>query len=591
MENSRESENIEKLLADLDTISDKHSEAMLFDKISKFIQAEFEQKPPNILLWEQAAFAFIENYPDDKSGWGTYFGPMYTWTNKEEGEMVKYPNISQITPEIISYWEWRVRESKHPILKARYSDLVWDFSEKIIGRNPHYSFAQICIDSVIEIADKDLHKYETNVIQKLKRALSLALTINDKDRIEKLKDAIINYEKKIAEDDKPGLWGFSYELLVKDKKISLSKTEENEIITTLKQRFENLLKRENIWAAQMATELLVDYYKRKGETEKVKNILLSLGNMIEKKAEQASAHVGIAWLEGLYHLYLQHGLKSEAVKLSVKIIEVVEKGTSELKKIETSIEIPKKELDEFLNKLTEGDIETVLGRIALHYIPRKNDIVKQLKNLSQSAPLSFLFARKIQDHRGRVIASVGPLEEDLDGNIIYQISQNMSFSAFFLRDTIKILINKFSLNTESIVSYLLASPIFEKIRKDFLVKGIKAYLADDFLVALHILIPQIEASIRKLAEKIGAPILKPSRSGGFNYKNLDDLLTDKNIISVLGEDMCLYLRVLFSDPRGWNLRNNVCHGISPIETFNQMAADRVFHVLLCLALVREEKDR
>lgn len=127
--------------------------------------------------------------------------------------------------------------------------------------------------------------------------------------------------------------------------------------------------------------------------------------------------------------------------------------------------------------------------------------------------------------------------------------------------------------------------------KTFLFKGIKAYLDDDFLVALHILIPQIEASIRNLAEKIGAPILKPSRSGGFHYKNLDDLLTDENIIDVLGEDMCLYLRTLLTDPRGWNLRNNICHGISPIETFNQIAADRVFHVLLCLALVKEEKDR
>ncbi|EMT40060.1 hypothetical protein TthWC1_0432 [Thermoanaerobacter thermohydrosulfuricus WC1] len=590
MEKSIEFNKIEKFLTDLDTISDKLSEAMIVDKINRFIQKEFEQKPPNTILWEQLAFAFIEDYPKDESNWGTYFGPMATFSNKE-GQIIEYPSISEITPEIIHYWEQRTQESKHHILKARYSNLVWDFSEKIIGKKPHYSFAQIYVDSVIEIACKDLHEYEIDTIQKLMRALSLALAINDKDRIEKLKDVIINYEKKIAEDDKPGLWGFSYELLVRDKKISLSDTEENEIITTLEHRFKNLLKRENIWAAQRATELLVDYYKRKGETEKIKNFLLSLGNMIEKKAEKASALVGIAWLEGLYHFYLQHGLKSEADKLSIKIIELGEKGTSEFKKIETSIEISKKELDEFLNTLIEGDIETVLGRIALYYIPKKGDVVKQLKDLSQSAPLSFLFTRKIQDHRGRVIATVGPLEEDLDGNIIRQISQNMSFSAFFLRDTIKILINKFSLNTESIVSYLLASPIFEEERRDFLIKGIKAYLDDDFLVALHILIPQIEASIRNLAEKIGAPILKPSRLGGFHYKNLDDLLTDENIIDVLGEDMCLYLRTLLTDPRGWNLRNNICHGISPIETFNQIAADRVFHVLLCLALVKEEKDR
>lgn len=74
--------------------------------------------------------------------------------------------------------------------------MVWDVSEKIIQQKPHYS----------------------KVIEKWKHALSLALTIHDKERIEKLNKTIINYEEKIAEDDKPGLWGFSYELLIKIKK-------------------------------------------------------------------------------------------------------------------------------------------------------------------------------------------------------------------------------------------------------------------------------------------------------------------------------------------------------------------------------------
>ena len=113
---------------------------------------------------------------------------------------------------------------------------------------------------------------------------------------------------------------------------------------------------------------------------------------------------------------------------------------------------------------------------------------------------------------------------------------------------------------------------------------------DVFQNSLHILLPQIEAIIRNLAEKIGVPILKPSRSGGFFYKTLDELLRDPKIAEVLGEDLCLYFRVLLTDPRGWNLRNDVCHGISHIETFNQNTADRVLHALLCLALVKEKGD-
>ena len=107
---------------------------------------------------------------------------------------------------------------------------------------------------------------------------------------------------------------------------------------------------------------------------------------------------------------------------------------------------------------------------------------------------------------------------------------------------------------------------------------------------MHILIPQIEAIIRNLSEKIGIPILKPAPTGGFFYRTLDKLLGEEGIKKILSEDMCLYFRVLLTDPRGWNLRNEMCHGISGPERFNQISADRIFHALLCLALVKEKRD-
>ena len=584
------SEILKVFFAQLDSLSGQISELDISNKIKKFVNEEFGQNPQETLLLEQMAFDFVEDYPNNKTGWGTYFGPMFILPNKEE-KFVEYPSIKKITPKIIDYWEDRAKKATHPTLKARYSNLIWDFSEKVKGKKPHYSIAQIFIDSVIEITEKNLHKYPTDIIKKLERALSLGLTINDKERIAKLKNTIIRYENKISEDDKPGLCGFSYELLVKNKKIVLGGDEEKEIIRTLEQRFERLLKGNDIWPAKRSANLLIDQYKRTGKLEEAKSILLNLGNMIQQKAELVSALVGCGWLEELYHLYLQHGLKDEADKISIKIKELGEKGTSEFKKIETSIEIPKKELDKFINKLTEDDLKTALIRIAFYYIPKKDEVIKQLREVSEKTPISFLFTRKMQDHEGRLIATVGSLEEYLDEHIVLQISQNMNFDYFFLRETINALILKFNLDVEAIINCLCESPIFEEKRKDFFIKGIKAYLDGDFLVTLHVLIPQIEALIRNLAEIVGSSVLKDSRSGGFNYKTLDELSRDENINKVLGEDMCHYLRILLTDPRGWNLRNDVCHGISHTETFNQMASDRVFHALLCLSLVKEEKER
>ena len=47
--------------------------------------------------------------------------------------------------------------------------------------------------------------------------------------------------------------------------------------------------------------------------------------------------------------------------------------------------------------------------------------------------LSF-FPHKITDNEGRVIASVGPLEEGMEGPIALQISQNMHFESSLLKE-------------------------------------------------------------------------------------------------------------------------------------------------------------
>ena len=104
-----------------------------------------------------------------------------------------------------------------------------------------------------------------------------------------------------------------------------------------------------------------------------------------------------------------------------------------------------------------------------------------------------------------------------------------------------------NLSAKVIIDYLYESPIFDERRKEFFEIGIDAYLNNQFMIFLHILIPQIEAIIRNLVEMIGLPVLKPSRAGGFNYRTLDDLLRDKHITKVFREDLSLYLRILFTD--------------------------------------------
>ena len=195
------------------------------------------------------------------------------------------------------------------------------------------------------------------------------------------------------------------------------------------------------------------------------------------------------------------------------------------------------------------------------------------------------------DHKGRVIATIGSLEEDEAGNVIQQMSQNMQVQAIFLREVLDKAIEKYRLDETKILEYLFQSPAFEDSKKELLRLGLRSYLNKDNITAIHLLIPQIEDSFRRVLELCGGVILKQTRDGdGFQYKTLDEILRDERLYQVFGENSMLYFRVVLTDRKGWNIRNEVAHGLLPQDRFNFHISDRLIHILLCLAAVREEKD-
>jgi hypothetical protein len=248
-------------------------------------------------------------------------------------------------------------------------------------------------------------------------------------------------------------------------------------------------------------------------------------------------------------------------------------------------------MEEFVNTMIEGTFEEASRRIAFHFIPSKDQTADQLKDTAKKYPLYCLFSKSIQDHNGRTVAYVGSLENDFDGHIMIQIAQNMRFISVFLRNVLGGFRNKFSLSEDIVAAELMKSPVFNPDKIEIITGGLSAYFGGDHIGAIHLLIPQIEDAIRNLLELKGGTTLKQSQSGGYHLKTFDALLRDKEVIDTLGEDAALYFRILYTDPRGWNLRNNVCHGISLPQHFRIQITDRIFHTLLLLGQIRKNVSR
>ncbi len=547
---------------------------------------------PMQFVAEAMAFDFCEDYRDQATGWGTYYGPMFVFNNGD-GTATEAPSIKKVTEEIISYWVERAKTAKHPVLRARYADLVWDFQELVTRRPPHYSMAQIVIDSTVEVAQRNCHSQKVDVKKRLERALSLAIALNDDDQVQKVADATIAYEDAVTDDSKPGLWGFAYDMLFDNEKVKLSAAQRQKLINDLEGHLRRASdasnKREvDPWAVESAALRLAKHYRKIGNKEDIKRVIMAIRDAFVQASSKASALQASAWLQRVHATLKEFGLSDEADKISIQLREVGKKAQSELKSFSYTMEIPKEKVEKYIAALTAGELEDALTRITGHYIPQKSEVEKQLKELASKAPVAFLIPMELQDDAGRPLAKVGSLEEDLPGQTVKQMSQNLAIEAVFLRHVLESLVKKYPAFADQCVNYLFRSPIFKEDRRRIIQQGIEEYAKGNHVETVHLLIPQIENAIRVLVETAGGSVLKPARGGGFHLKVLDDLLREPLLTQVFGEDTIFYFSTVLVDQRGWNLRNCVCHGLCDASEFGPRMSDRIIHILLCLALVRKK---
>ncbi len=88
---------------------------------------------------------------------------------------------------------------------------------------------------------------------------------------------------------------------------------------------------------------------------------------------------------------------------------------------------------------------------------------------------------------------------------------------------------------------------------------------------------------------LGKPTNKHRRSdlSVMIEKSLNDILESEPAIqNCLGDDVTFYFRVFLCDPRGFNVRNDIAHGLMTPANFNRFLSDRLMHILFILGLLR-----
>jgi len=124
------------------------------------------------------------------------------------------------------------------------------------------------------------------------------------------------------------------------------------------------------------------------------------------------------------------------------------------------------------------------------------------------------------------------------------------------------------------------------------VSGIEAWLSQDYIKAIHVLVPQVEHAVRTLASLSGVPTTTRGYTRGvMQTRGLGEILHDRLFRQLIDENVRRYLLAFLADPRGINLRNRVAHGLLEHDQMERALTDRVVQVLLALScFATKEQD-
>lgn len=139
-----------------------------------------------------------------------------------------------------------------------------------------------------------------------------------------------------------------------------------------------------------------------------------------------------------------------------------------------------------------------------------------------------------------------------------------------IRPALHVINSEHFVRLEDLEAIVRDNPFVPNGREPIFMRGLFAGLSGDFLLAAHLLVPQIENSIRHLlyhcageprTSKLKSNLTQPER-------DLNELLYHDDVKRIVDEDLLFDLQSLMVEPGfGANLRNQIAHGLMDTEQF------------------------
>jgi hypothetical protein len=475
-------------------------------------------------------------------------------------------------------------------LKARLADLVW---LKVKPRNT--AFALTAIDAYRSLP-LDVDTWIRGGDDCWRRAISLARMLNAGagDRLEEMEVAI-TVAFNAASKSTGFLCIWLADLLSSS---GLGRSSRADVARKLEALAREFDAEGDLQRAGKYFSAAKDWYKRVPDEVKSAEMTVAVAENFAKEAAARSASEGPSHMvaaslyENAIQTYRQvprtqrstHRVDERIVELRKYLNQAGEKSIGEMGVVRTpGVDIT--QIVENARSVVRGKSaqEALLAFANLHSGAKVEELRNSARERMCQFPLQSLFAATVMSRDGRVVAkrpAMGLGGESTDeGEIAIRAEMVRDFGIMVsivvqgdIWPALEVLLLEHRLRESDFISLARQSPIVPKERVDLFGKALFAGYERDFVVALHLLIPQIEHMVRIHLKQVGAKTTNIDKDGIENENGMSTLMDLPEAELVFGKDLAFELRSLYCDAFGSNLRNEVAHGLLDADGFHSPSA-------------------
>lgn len=524
-----------------------------------------------------------------------------------DGSQKRSIQPDDFSEEELSFFETILNDVNVPLLKARLADLLW-----YLRKPRNVEHAKIAIDSYVDI-DINQCTWVQGVENYWKRAARLSELIKDYGRLKKIKKKLFSIF--LDEEKKNSCIMLPIAKLINELGID---EERKDLASLLTKKAYDLKKNNHFEAAASYFTFLSRIYDQSSDEESRTKSLVEVAKCFQLEADSrinnsnmiANYYYRIA-LESYRNVPRQHrdsyGVNEEIKSIREKITISGEASLSEMKIIRT----PEIDISRIVNSsinllANKNTLQKALFCFACLYNgPNYAEFVESAKQAIKKNPLAKMFGSTHMSTDGRVIEKTPQLNlSESEDDHAYKLVLHEQIQQLFQVEVHVVVMGKIlpalrqlcmehRLTKDFIISICHHSPIVSNDRENLLGNALWLGFEDRFDLAIHILCPQLEHVVRSELKRAGAHTSNTNQFGVENENGLGTLMELPEAKQVFGENLVFEIKSIFTESLGYNLRNQVAHGLLDDVTSHSIPTVYAWWMILrlvILSIINSERD-